>query len=180
MRRQTEMTLAYLEHYTAKDYELWKGDWELIYGAPYAMTPSPGISHQRIEKKILIQVENQLSSCAKCEAFVELDWYCLDDTVVRPDVLVVCHHLGEKLTRTPELIVEVVSPSSVQRDENLKFELYQKEAVKTYILVYPELKKAKVYQWLNGQYQKVGDFFQETYAFSISGCKLEIDFSKTW
>jgi Uma2 family endonuclease len=174
------MTLAYSAHYTVKDYESWKGDWELIYGAPYAMSPSPGVTHQRIEKKILILVENQLSKCDKCEAFVELDWYCLDDSVVRPDVLVACHHEGEKLTKTPELIVEIVSASSAQRDENLKFELYQKEAVKNYILVYPELKKAKVYRWVDGQYQKVGDFFQETCDFSILNCGVKLDFSKIW
>ena len=174
------MTLAYLEHYTVKDYELWKGDWELIYGAPYAMSPSPGILHQRTEKKILIQIENQLNGCANCEAFVELDWYCLDDTVVRPDMLVACDYAGDKLTKTPELIVEVVSSSSVKRDENLKFELYQKERVKIYILIYPDLKKAKIYQWVDGRFLKEGDFFQETYDFSILECKAKIDFSKIW
>lgn len=97
---------------------------------------------------------------------------------MRPDVLVACDHLGEKLTKTPEFIAEVVSPASVQRDENLKFELYQKEAVKIYILVYPELKKAKVFQWVNGQYQKVGDFFQDIYDFSILKYEVKIDFSK--
>ncbi len=105
---------------------------------------------------------------------------CLDDSVIRPDVLVACHHQGEKLTRTPELIVEIVSPSTVQRDENLKFELYQKEAVKNYVLVYPVLKKTKVYRWVDGQYQKVGDFFQETYDFSILKCEVKLDFSKVW
>ncbi len=124
----------------------------------HAMSPSPSVTHH-VLKKILILVENQLSTCDKCEAFVELDLYCLDDSVIRPDVLVACYHQGEKLIRTPELIVEIVSPSTVQQDENLMFELYQKEAVKYYILVYPELKKAKVYRWVDGQYQKSWRFF---------------------
>lgn len=66
------------------------------------------------------------------------------------------------------------------RDEKLKFELYQKETVKNYILVYPELKKAKAFRWVDGQYQKVGDFFQETYDFSILEYRVKVDFSKIW
>ncbi|RWX46594.1 hypothetical protein H206_03794 [Candidatus Electrothrix aarhusensis] len=38
---------AYLEHYTADDYARWEGDWELIYGAPCA------ISHQRVARRLL-------------------------------------------------------------------------------------------------------------------------------
>ena len=34
------------ERYTYQDYLLWKGDWELVNGYPYAMAPSPNINHQ--------------------------------------------------------------------------------------------------------------------------------------
>jgi len=41
-----------LPSYTYEDYKLWEGDWELIYGVPYAMAPAPMIKHQAISSKI--------------------------------------------------------------------------------------------------------------------------------
>lgn len=174
------MALAYTEHYTARDYEQWQGDWELIYGAPYAMAPSPGVSHQRIERALLLQLDQGLKACSECEVLSEIDWYCSDDTVVRPDVLIACEILGEKLSKTPELIVEVVSPSSAKRDELVKFELYQQEGVKFYILAYPDEQKAKVYRLLEGRFIKVADFSQEVFEFVVKSCKLSLDFSQLW
>jgi len=45
------MKVAYKEHYTAENYQEWEGDWELIYGEPYAMSPSPLYDHQHINLK---------------------------------------------------------------------------------------------------------------------------------
>ena len=174
------MPLAYQEHYTIRDYALWEGDWELIHGAPYAMAPSPSISHQRLEQAISYQFYEQLQNCMHCEALAEVDWQCADDTVVRPDVLIASNIQGEKLTKTPELIVEVVSPSSAKRDEGLKFELYQQEGVKTYILAYLEEKVAKGYRLHVGCYIKVSDFSDEQFDFKIKECDLNIDFSQIW
>ena len=57
------MSTAYSEHYSIRDYEAWKDDWELVYGEPYAMTPSPGITHQKLERKLLLQLDTGLSQC---------------------------------------------------------------------------------------------------------------------
>ena len=56
----------------------------------------------------------------------------------------ICHEPDERITRAPEIIVEIISKSTAARDEQLKFELYQDEGVKYYIIVYPDSKKAKV------------------------------------
>ena len=93
------MASTYSEHYTVRDYALWEGDWELIRGAPYAMAPSPSISHQRIEQALSFQLYKQLQNCIECEALAEIDWQCSGDTVVRPDVLIACDIEGEKLTK---------------------------------------------------------------------------------
>ncbi len=100
---------AYLEHYTAADYAQWEGDWELLYGAPYAMSPSPSITHQRMAKRLLVMLDTQLEDCSPCEVLGEVDWQCADDIIVRSDIVAVCDVEGEKLVRTPELIIEVVS-----------------------------------------------------------------------
>lgn len=174
------MSLAYLEHYTVRDYEQWEGNWELIQGAPYAMAPSPTVTHQQTNGDIYFALKKSLAECAVCQALFEIDWKIAHDTVVRPDLLVVCDLDGNEVNKVPELIVEVVSPTSAKRDEQIKFELYQKEGVKTYMLVYPENQVAKVYVLKEGRFIKFGDFMQESYTTSIKGCDLSIDFSQVW
>jgi len=174
------MALAYSEHYTVRDYQLWEGDWELIHGAPYAMAPSPSISHQLSNGEIYFQLKQSLLKCQSCEVFFEVDWQASDDSVVRPDILVACNIVGEKLTKTPELIVEVVSPTSAKRDELIKFEMYEKEGVKFYILAYPEEKVAKVYRLHEGRFIKEADFCTEQFDFKIKECDVSLDFSQVW
>jgi len=47
-----QLTERELPHYTYEDYSNWEGRWELIQGIPYAMSPSPSYTHQRISQKI--------------------------------------------------------------------------------------------------------------------------------
>ncbi len=172
------MSLAYFEHYSIRDYDQWSGEWELINGAPYAMSPSPSISHQRLEKQLIILLDEQLKDCHDCEVLNELDWYCSDDTVVRPDLLIACNVIGEKLTLTPEVIIEIVSPSSAKRDELVKFDLFQKEGVEIYILVYPDRQKAKVFNLNNGCYVKAGDYHDGSSNFIVRDCSVNLDFGR--
>ena len=168
------------EHYTAKDYALWQGDWELIYGAPYAMSPSPTLTHQRINSALHLALHHAFKNCVQCEVLYEIDVHLDEDTVVRPDVLVVCNQEGDFIRKAPELIVEIVSPSSVRRDEHLKFELYETEGVQIYIIVYPEEQKAKVFQLKEGRYIKQGDYLQNTFNSSMQGCAFELNFATIW
>ncbi|NEX20811.1 Uma2 family endonuclease [Thiorhodococcus mannitoliphagus] len=169
------------EHYTLTDYCGWEGDWELIQGMPLAMSPSPGVAHQRVSMRIARQMDQALDQCPHCEVLFETDVEFSEDTVVRPDVLVICHPpKGDRLTRAPELIFEVVSKKTARRDEVAKFQLYQDEGVAHYVLVYPEARKAKVYRLTEGEYRKVGDFHDETHSFELSKCIIPCDFSRLW
>ncbi|MBK1723987.1 Uma2 family endonuclease [Thiocystis violacea] len=92
-----------IEHDSLSDYREWEGDWELIQGMPLAMAPSPGIEHQRASMRISRQIDQTLDDCPHCEVLFELEVEFSDDTVVRPDVPVICHAPdGERLTRAPE------------------------------------------------------------------------------
>jgi len=173
-------THAYTEYYTVEDYKHWHDEWELIYGVPYAMAPSPMVTHQSISGKIFLELNRSLEKCPKCQALFEIDWEISSDTVVKPDMLVICYEPDEKLTKKPEIIFEIASPSTVRRDETLKFELYQQEGVAFYIIVYPDNQVAKVYALKEGKYLKVGDFSDEKYIFTTDKCKIDFDFSKIW
>jgi len=170
----------YEDYYTVEDYQYWKGDWELIYGFPYAMAPSPMVTHQNINMKIARQIDEKLDNCPKCQPLFEIDWEVSSDTVVKPDLLVICYEPDEKITKRPELIFEIVSKSTIKRDETLKFELYQHEGVKYYTIVYPKKNIAKVYKLKDGRYIKVNDFSTENYTFELDGCSIDFDFSKIW
>ena len=174
------LTQRYIELYSVEDYQHWEGDWELIYGSPYAMAPSPMVTHQSINMKIARQLDEKLDNCPKCQTLFEIDWEISSDTVVKPDTLVICYEPDEKLTKKPELIFEIASPSTVKRDETLKYELYQQEGVAFYVIVYPIKQVAKVYKLHEGRYIKAGDFSDEIFTFELDDCKIEFDYSTIW
>lgn len=170
-----------IEHYSLEDYLQWEGDWELIYGMPVAMVPSPNVEHQRIGTRILRQLDEALEGCPRCEALYEIDLEISQDTVVRPDVVGICYIAsGDRLTRVPDIIFEILSRSTARRDEETKFRLYRDEGVGHYVLVYPEARKAKVYQLIDGDYRKVSDFHDELHRFELSKCSVDFDFSLIW
>lgn len=96
---------AVIEHYTLDDFRRWKGDWELIRGVPLAMTPSPGVAHQRVARRFQRQFDEDFDDCTNCEVFYEIDVEFSADTVTRPDVLVICSPIdGDRITRAPALV----------------------------------------------------------------------------
>lgn len=173
--------LPALETYTVQDYLQWEGDWELIHGQPVAMAPSPGLTHQTLSMMIARQLDEALDDCSRCQALFAIDVEFSVATVVRPDVLVICYQPeGERLTRAPSLIFEVISPKTSRRDEVVKFDLYRTEGVAHYVLIYPDAKKAKVYRLIEGEYRIAGDFYNEQYRFELQGCAIDFDFSRIW
>ncbi|BDY13425.1 Uma2 family endonuclease [Hydrogenimonas cancrithermarum] len=166
-----------LPHYTYEDYKQWEGDWELIGGVAYAMAPAPVKIHQKLMGDIYSQIREKLLACENCEVLFEEDWKVSEDTVFRPDVAVVCNDDNENfITKTPEVIFEILSPSTARRDEGLKFEMYAAEGVKYYVLVYPNELVAKVYRNGGEGFRKVGDFRRETVSFERLVCDFAFDF----
>ena len=170
------LSLEDLPRYTVADYKKWEGDWELIYGVPYAMSPAPVNKHQLLNGKIFRQLDESLDDCSECMAIIEADWILSNETVFRPDTAVICYEPEDYLTKTPEIIFEVISPTTARRDETIKFQAYGEEGVTYYCLVYPDLLLAKLYKIQGSRYIKVGDFDEETYTFKIKKCKLKFDF----
>lgn len=150
-------------HYTLADYNQWEGDWELIRGYPYAMSPSPRIKHQLVGRRFIHLVSEQLYGKKKeqcdCELLYETDWVISNDTVVRPDIAIVCGKLdaNDVITTTPVLIVEIVSHSTRLADRNIKFQLYQQYGVKYYLMADPDAKTLEVFGLVNNQYAEVAN-----------------------
>ena len=174
------MSVAQILNYTYEDYKNWEGSWELIDGIPVSMAPAPMKIHQKIASEFFFQLKQALNEdCEGCEVLYETDWKVSDATTVRPDIVLSCHDEGEAyLTKAPKIVIEILSPSTAQKDETIKFDIYEEEKVQYYILVYPNDVKAKVYTLDKNRYTKVGDFSDEKLIFDELECELELDFEK--
>ncbi len=167
----------YRPHYTYDDYVHWEDDWELIGGTPFAMAPSPMFNHQSISSLLIQSIGDSIKSCKNCMVVSEMDYKIADDTIVRPDIALVCGQKdGAYIKKSPELIVEVVSKSSATRDEKIKFTLYEAEKVHYYILLYPEDLKAKIYKLQGPKYEKIVDLLEGSFVFDEIKCQAKIDF----
>lgn len=173
--------LAYEEHYTYEDYENWEGDWEIISGFPYAMSPKPMIKHQVVSGNIHFELKSK-NKCEKCLAIMEIDYKIADDTIVSPDVLVACgDDLGEKyLKKTPEIVFEILSPSTAKKDRGVKYHLYEGQGIKYYIIVNSQMKIAEVYKLVDGRYILDKEVSDDEYKFKLDGCEIDFLFKNIW
>lgn len=179
-----KLKIDFRPNYKYEDYIQWEGKWELIDGIPYAMSPSPIFVHQVISGNIAFQLEELLKNCGKCISLFGLDWHVKgekDNNVVCPDNLVICKEVkGKFIEDAPAMIFEIISPSTEDIDRLIKYNLYQKEKVKYYIIVDIKRESAEVYRITDGKYSKIEDTKKSIVNFDLGECKIEFDFSKIW
>lgn len=154
MRRVTIVELPRAKKYTYEDYLTWNDGkrYELIDGEIYLMSPAPSSDHQRISANLTAELVFYLRGKA-CEVFpapfdVRLDADAEDDTVVQPDITVVCD--PEKVNArgckgVPDMIIEILSPSTAQHDQVVKFSKYLEAGVREYWMVYPDTRTVMVF-----------------------------------
>ena len=179
------LKLEDIPSYTYEDYKQWEGRWELIYGVPYAMAPMPTLKHQRVSMKIGRFLDEALKDCKRCKSLLPVDWKVSKDTVVQPDNLVICDEpFLEKsyIKKAPKIIFEVLSNSTRKKDMITKFEIYEEEGVKYYIIVDPDENFVKIYSLKDGRYIKVFETENEKFSFELDECdsKIDFDFSLIW
>ena len=136
--------------YSYSDYLTWKfeGYVELLRGKISKMA-APSRNHQRIGGRIFSILDMYLEK-SRCQAFVApFDVRLLDQkkiennnrniySVVQPDVCVICDEkkLDDKgCEGSPDLIVEILSPSTKKKDLEDKYELYEFNGVQEYWIV---------------------------------------------
>jgi len=149
--------VRYTPAYSFEDYELWEGDWELWDGVPVSMSPSPVPRHQSIGLQICIALDAAVKD-DKCDCAVvyETDWRLKPNTVVRPDIAVVCKGLPETfIDYPPALIVEVLSPSTQDKDRTAKKRLYEEQGVQIYLIADPQTNTIEASQLIDGEYADV-------------------------
>lgn len=161
------------ENWTYQDYrQLDDGKrYEIINGKLIDMTPSPSIQHNIFSGNLSFAFRSYLKEHAVGRLFeapvdVKLD----NKNVVQPDLVVVLNENRDIIKElaiegTPDITVEIISPSSIINDRNKKSELYKKFGVKEYSIVDPAYPSVEVYQLKDGQY--------EVYSFAATTGQVE-------
>lgn len=127
---------------------------ELIGGKVTAMSPRPMYNHNHIAFNIAVLFSNYLRG-KPCTAIPDgTDLYLTEEDRFVPDVMVVCDR--DKIRRdgvhgTPDLVVEVLSPSTMRNDRMGKKEVYQTCGVREYWLVDPENRTIEQYLLQDGK-----------------------------
>ncbi len=151
--------------YSYAEYLTWKFEEyvELIKGKIFKMTPGPSARHQQISSNLLefFLVARHRTKCSVFHAPFDVRLFPNANdheifTVVQPDICVICD--PAKIDRrgcngAPNLIVEILSPSTSKKDVQDKYDLYQEAGVQAYWIVIPEIEVVEVFELEGGKYQ---------------------------
>lgn len=175
--------------YTYEDLLGWDDGYryELYDGIPVYMD-SPSDTHQAISMELSRQLANYLVG-KKCRVFsAPFDVRLFEkpgdrpgdvDTVVQPDLMVVCD--PDKLDRhgihgAPDLVVEITSPSTQRYDRLVKLNLYQRAGVREYWIVDPENRCVQVLTLTKGLLLpcEVYEERQTAKVGVLEGCEIDL------
>lgn len=141
------------QKFTYEDYCTWSDDerWELIDGKAFRME-APNRYHQKISMNLAGELYLHLKG-NKCEVYaapfdVRLNVGEGSDTVVQPDIMVFCDRevldeIGAK--GAPDLVIEILSPSTRDKDCTVKLKKYKQHGVKEYWVVDPLYEIVTIY-----------------------------------
>ena len=141
--------------YTYAEYLLWKFEErvELLKGKLFKMS-APSIDHQRVSRKLSTKIDNYLEG-KRCEIFSAPFDVVLknpngeDNTVLQPDLCVVCDPEkladGKRCYGAPDWVLEIVSPSNVEKELSKKMHIYEEAGVAEYWVLRPEEKELDIF-----------------------------------
>jgi len=141
--------------YTYAEYLLWKFEErvELLKGKLFKMS-APSINHQRVSRKLSTKIDNYLEG-KRCEVFSAPFDVVLknpngeDNTVLQPDLCVVCDPEkladGKRCYGAPDWVLEIVSPSNVEKELSKKMHIYEEAGVAEYWVLRPEEKELDIF-----------------------------------
>ena len=146
---------------TYEDYRKTPDDerWELLDGE-LVMAPSPNVPHQDISGTLFVLLKLFVDSAGLGRVFhAPLDVVLSETNVVQPDLLFVSHERADILTEAnvqgaPDLVVEILSPSTTSRDWRIKLDLYAQHGVREYWVVDPNGQRVWVMSGGDGELER--------------------------
>ncbi|MBF8276766.1 MAG: hypothetical protein HW390_1839 [Candidatus Brocadiaceae bacterium] len=131
-----------------------------VFNGELRMVPAPSTGHQFVSRDLEFLVWNFVNKKGLGEVlYAPVDVVFDDEEVYQPDLVFIKRDRQGIIERdaihgVPDLIMEIVSPSSVFCDTVEKKEIYRKYGVNEYWLVFPEEKAIEVFVLENGVYQE--------------------------
>ncbi|GHS95885.1 hypothetical protein AGMMS50276_13170 [Synergistales bacterium] len=135
------------ERYTYGDYKTWFDGlrWELIDGEAFCMSPAPRAVHQSVLGNLFTELKIYFKG-KKCRVFMSPFDVLLPngdesedetETIVQPDILILCDESKLRsfgIVGAPDVVFEILSPSTLARDTEKKLFLYERSGVKEYFI----------------------------------------------
>lgn len=169
---------------TADDLALLPDDgnrYEII-GGKLIVSPSPTFRHQQVSMKLGNALDTFLSrENVGVAVAAPMDVRLSNHDVVQPDLLVVLHGKMARIESrgvigAPDLVVEILSPSSIETDFLRKAKLYEQSGVREYWIVNPESEMVSVQLLEDDRFALAGEFGRGDTLRStvLEGFELEI------
>lgn len=168
---------------TYEEYRLFPDDGrrhEIIDGVHY-VSPSPNTDHQKVSRHIQFSLYEQIELAGLGQVYdAPMDLELTPTDVVQPDLIVVLAEnsdmiLPSRLRGVPDLVVEILSPSTKDIDRTLKRSLYEAQGVPEYWIIDVEERTVTRYHRDDDRYRD-GEVFRETITFAGA----EIDLTAVW
>ena len=168
---------------TYADYATWDDGqrWEIINGLPIMMSPAPTAAHQRLSFEITMRLGGFLAG-NPCQVYVapfdvRFEDYEKTDTVVQPDVMVICDKSKIKkngCVGAPDVVFEILSPSSAKMDLLKKYNLYEKHGVREYWALDPEDKMLVRFSLKDGRFERSNAEQGRLESLALPGFALDV------
>jgi Uma2 family endonuclease len=161
---------------------------ELIDGQVFSLSPASNYRHQKIGGFIFRKIGNYLEDKEAEVFFAPFDVFLVNDgqdimtckNIVHPDIIVVSDKkkmLEKGYKGSPDLIIEIISQSTKNRDYIQKLALYGEYGVKEYWIVNPKSLTISIYKADENGFSDTDIYtFNEKVKVGVLG-DLEIDFS---
>ena len=152
-----------VKRWTYEEYRALPEDgtrYEVIEGE-LLMTPAPTTDHQGVSANLQFILESYIRANHWGKLFAApVEVYLGDEDFVQPDLVCVAqanrHIITKKnITGVPDLVVEILSPSTARNDRILKMNAYARHQVPHYWIVDPEAKTLEAFEWEKGAYRLV-------------------------
>ncbi|MHB1645398.1 MAG: Uma2 family endonuclease [Candidatus Acididesulfobacter diazotrophicus] len=144
--------LHFTNDYTVLDY------YNLPEGSPYqliegdlVMSPSPTTEHQSISRNVEFLILNYVKKNNLGIVFnAPIDVYLDDINAYQPDIIFILNKNKSIIQKkgikgAPDLVIEILSPSSLYYDTKTKKNVYERIGVKEYIIIDPEEKTIDIF-----------------------------------
>jgi len=152
---------------------------ELIDGQIYMMA-DPTSRHQEISGELYLQIATFLRGkpCRAYHAPFGVRLHKNKNTAFEPDIVVLCDHSKRRnrgCAGAPDVIIEILSPSTARNDKTLKYNEYMKAGVKEYWIVDGDNNYVEAYRLVDDKYIQQTYFEDDIAPIQVlQGCEIDL------